>query len=67
MRLQSVLKKYALPIHTEYAADVLYDSALSDKKRAGGTVNLIIPKAIGHCDICPTPVEQVKDIIEAGL
>ena len=66
-RILDALQQFDLPIHTDYSADELYECALSDKKRSGGTVNLIIPKAIGFCDIVPTPVEELKSFIEAGL
>ncbi len=63
----SIFKKFGLPTGTDYTADDLYSYTLSDKKRAGDTVSLIIPRAIGHCDIVPTPVEELKSLIQAGL
>ena len=66
-RILSVLERFGLPTCTKYTAEDLYTYTLSDKKRSGGTVNLIIPKAIGFCNIVPTPVEELKSLIEAGL
>lgn len=66
-QILSILVKFALPTTTNDQAEALYRCALSDKKRAGSTVNLIIPQAIGDCVIQPTPVEQLKSFIEAGL
>ncbi|MBQ8834872.1 MAG: 3-dehydroquinate synthase [Oscillospiraceae bacterium] len=66
-KIIGILEKFGLPTNTEYSADDLYSYTLSDKKRSGGTVNLIIPKAIGHCEIVPTPVENLRSFIEAGL
>ena len=63
----SILDKFRLPISCDYSAESLYRSALSDKKRSGGTVNLIIPERIGFCRIEPTPVENIQSFIEAGL
>lgn len=69
--LVATLKRFGLPtgVQTEpcYSAQKLYESALSDKKRSGGTVNLIIPVNIGQCVIQKTPVTQLHDIIESGL
>lgn len=65
--LCAVLKKFKLPTTTDFSAQQLYTSALSDKKRAGGTVNLIIPREIGYCEIVPTPVEELESFIEEGL
>ncbi len=66
-RILRILEKFGLAATTEYTADELYTYTLSDKKRSGGTVKLIVPKAIGDCDILPTPVEHLKSFIEAGL
>ena len=65
--LCDVLKRFCLPCSTDYPADLLFESALSDKKRSGKTVNLIIPHKIGNCAIMPTPIHRVHSIIEAGL
>lgn len=65
--LCAVLEKFNLPTTTTFSAKELYTSALSDKKRAGGTVNLIIPREIGHCEIIPTPVEKLESFIKEGL
>ena len=66
-RILSLLEKFGLPVSTEFSAEALYRSALSDKKRAGGTVNLIIPRRIGLCEIVPTNVNDLKSFIQAGL
>ena len=65
--LETCLAQFGLPIKTEFNAEQLYQSALSDKKRSGGSVNLIIPRNIGCCDIVPTPVSELKGFIKAGL
>jgi len=65
--IENILDVFALPSTTDCDADAIYAHALSDKKRSGGTVNLIIPKAIGDCIISPTPVAGLKAFIEAGL
>lgn len=62
-----VLSKFQLPTGTQFSANDLYRTALSDKKRTGGSVNLIVPRTIGKCDIYPIPVNQMLSFIEAGL
>ena len=66
-RIIGILEKFGLPTTTTTDADTLLRYALSDKKRSGGTVNLILPRTIGNCDIVPTPVENIKSFIEEGL
>lgn len=65
--LLDLLNQFSLPTCTDYSAEELYSIALSDKKRAGGTVNLIIPTELGQCSVLPTPVEELKSFIQAGL
>ena len=66
-RIIGILEKFGLPTKTHFDAQTLFQCALSDKKRSGGTVNLIIPRSIGDCEIVPTPVEKIKTFIEEGL
>lgn len=63
----NIIQFFGLPTATEYSAAELYNSALSDKKRAGSTVNLILPREIGCCDIVPTAVTKIESYIKAGL
>ena len=66
-KIITCLEAFGLPTATVYTAEALTSCALSDKKRAGGTVNLILPRTIGNCEIVPTPVEELKSFIQEGL
>lgn len=66
-RVIRILNDYALPVSTAYSARELAEFALSDKKRSGGTIPLIIPRTIGACDIIPTAVTELESFIQAGL
>ena len=61
------IQAFGLPVSTIYSSEELFESALSDKKRSGDTVTLVIPESIGSCILRPTPVEELKSLIEAGL
>jgi len=65
--LCTVLRRFNLPTTTLFSAGELSAIALSDKKRTGGTVNMIIPREIGYCEIVPTPVSQLESFIKEGL
>ena len=65
--IHDILTKFGLPVDTNCTAEMLYSSALSDKKRFGVTVNLIIPEKIGNCIIHALPVDKLMGFIEAGL
>lgn len=64
--IQDTLESYGLPISTEYPTRELVSYMLSDKKRSGGTIPLIIPTKIGYCNIVPTPVDALSAFVEAG-
>ena len=62
-----ILERFGLPTKTDISLEDIYSAALSDKKRSANSVNLIVPERIGTCLIRPTPIEELKDFIEAGL
>lgn len=62
-----ILDRFTLPTGTSLSAAELSQNALSDKKRFGGTINLILPLKIGECGLFPTPVGELKSFFEAGL
>ena len=66
-RIIACLERFGLPVTTDISVDEISRHALSDKKRSGGTVKLILPEAIGDCAIVPTPVEELKSFIQEGL
>ena len=66
-QIHSLISKFTLPTTSNYTAEEIFSVSLSDKKRAGKTVNLIVPKDIGECIIFPTPISELQSYIEAGL
>ena len=66
-RILGILQTFGLPITTDESVQDIYNYTLSDKKRSGDTVRLIIPRRIGDCAIVPTPVHALQSFIQAGL
>ena len=66
-RILSILQKFQLPTLTDFTPAQLASVALSDKKRAGSQITLILPREIGQCDLFPTPVEELEALIEMGF
>ena len=62
-----ILNRFGLPTHTEQTPAALTDAALSDKKRSGGTIRLILPREIGDCFIHSLPAADLEDFIKKGL
>lgn len=65
--LVKILHRFYLPVKTTFSANELYFAMLSDKKRSGSFINLIVPKSIGNCSITQTALSDLESFIEAGL
>ena len=65
--VEEMVARYDLPRRTEFSAAQLARAALSDKKRSGAVIHLILPESIGHCVIREVPVAELEDFIAAGL
>ncbi len=66
-RIVKVLEQFGLPTHTTLAAEALLHHTLGDKKAAGKSVHMIVPEAIGKCQIHPMDENQLLYFIKAGL
>jgi 3-dehydroquinate synthase len=66
-RLETALNCIGLPAACDYTADEICRAALSDKKRDGDTVNLIVPEQIGRCVIRSTAMDELPEIIQRGI
>ena len=65
--LTEMLELYDLPTGTEYQAGELAAAALSDKKRDGGSITMVLPRKIGECVLREVPLGDVEGIIALGL
>ena len=66
-KILNLLESFSLPVKTFVSEEEIYNTALSDKKRFSNTLNLIIPRCIGDCQIVPVNVDQLPKILQAGL
>ncbi|MBR6709365.1 MAG: 3-dehydroquinate synthase [Clostridia bacterium] len=62
--ITAALTAAGLPTQTDFSPADLTAVALHDKKRAGGTVKLILPRRIGDCVMHPIPVETLGGLME---
>jgi 3-dehydroquinate synthase len=65
--IAAALRALRLPLHCPYAAEQLAEIALTDKKRRGEHINLVLPEDIGKCRIYPLPIEQLLPLIASGM
>ena len=57
--LTALLERYNFNLDCPYTAEQLFDVILSDKKRRGGNLTLVLPRAIGACELVTMPVDEV--------
>lgn len=63
----NVNRACGLPTDVDYSCDELARAALSDKKRQGGRIALVLPEKIGRCRIEEVDVSQLPDAFRRGI
>ncbi len=66
-RILAALSRCGLPVSAPYSAEALAQAALSDKKRAGDSLTLVLPTQIGNCGLHPVPVEELRGLVEMAV
>ena len=65
-QLIAICERNSLPVSCDFSTKTLLDGALSDKKRMGGRIALIIPEKLGKCMTHTVPVDELEHIIDLG-
>ena len=61
------LDLYGLPKDTTFSAGELKQACLSDKKRDGDFITMVIPVEIGRCVLKELPIDEMEAVIQLGL
>ena len=62
-----MLRLYDLPVATSYSADEIAQACLSDKKRSGDYLTMVLPVETGKCILKDIPVNKLNETIQEGL
>ena len=65
--IRNLLTAYHLPIVCNFTAKELALVAAADKKRAGGSITLVVPYGIGDTRLVKTPISELEAFIEDAL
>ncbi len=65
--IKAILIKNHLPVSCNFTAEALFDVAVSDKKRTGGAITVIVPEKKGKCVGKKISINEMLDFIKAGL
>lgn len=65
--LDNLLEGCGLPTKSPYSAEELFSVALSDKKRSGESITLVLPKTLGECILEKIKVDELLEFIKKGI
>lgn len=61
--LTALLQRYGFDLSCNYSAADMYASILSDKKRRGGNISIVLPREVGQCVLHTVAVEELKELL----
>lgn len=62
----SLLRLYGFSLDCPYSAEALCEKALSDKKRRGDAITLVVPREIGQAELLTVPVGELLSFFRSG-
>ena len=65
--LQALLTKFSLPYDTDISASAMTEAILSDKKRDGSTIRLVIADIPGHAFLYSCPADGCSAFLSRGI
>lgn len=65
--MEAMLKSYHLPTECPFGAEALARVALSDKKRKGSSITLVLPERVGSSRLHTVPADTLTDFFAGGL
>ena len=65
--LLALLDQYDLPTECPFTTEQLFAVAISDKKRAGGSITLAVPYGVADTRLVTVPVDALENYIRSGL
>jgi len=61
--LSALLERYGFNLSCPYSAAELHEAMLADKKRRGGNITIVLPRAIGDCTLVTITIEELKELL----
>lgn len=66
-KIMAMFSLYGLPISCEFGSCELARAAMTDKKRLGENITLVIPHGIGKCRLERVGIEELEGIFACGV
>lgn len=64
--IEKLCVQFELPIDSEIDSETLFDASLSDKKREGGEISVVMIRDIGECYLHRTTTDFLREILSKG-
>ncbi len=61
--LQALLEHYGFDLSCNFSAEDMYGSILSDKKRRGNNITIVLPRAMGDCALVTVTIDEFKELL----
>lgn len=65
--VSSKLEQFGFDLNVEYTAEQIWNSALSDKKRNGSDITLVLPEKIGQCGLYRMDIGKFRKLLETSI
>jgi len=65
--VEDILARFDLPSNSPYGAEALQEVMLSDKKRRGDRITLVVPRGIGQCTLHTIAASELTNFVKAGI
>jgi 3-dehydroquinate synthetase len=62
--LNEVSEKYGLTREVKFTDSELLEAAMNDKKRSGGTIDLVVCEKLGECGVKKMTIENLRKMCE---
>ena len=62
----SLLRALGLPTESPFPSEMLFEALKTDKKCAGGAITLVVPRAIGRCELMSVPFAEAFEWLRDG-
>lgn len=66
-RVSDLMASFDLPIRCDLSSDDLLSAMLNDKKRLGGEITLVLPRALGDCVLYSIKTEDLPQILDLAV
>ena len=66
-RVEAQLRTHGLPTGCTFGAHELFEAALSDKKRVGDAIDVVLVRGIGSTEVRRVALPELEALIEAGV